>query len=378
MKVFVIAVNSLRRALRERTAAFVTFVLPLLLILLLGLLYGNPDYRVGIVADDGILTQELTDGIRTVDGIVVEDLATREDLLDAIAHSDLDVGLVVPPTYDSALRAGGTATIEYVATDDLAQFSVSELIEAEINAHTARVAAAQFAEQAVGASFDDSMRAANEATASLQPITVNVVASDDGELEEIGIFDLQSSRMLVLFVFLTAMSSGAAHLIQTRDLGMSQRMLGTPTSAKTIIGGEGAGRFLIAFLQSLVIVLVAAFVFGVAWGNWPATLAIVGLFAATAAGAGMLLGSLGRTEQMATGIGVFVALGFAMLGGSMGGPASVPVPHAWANEAFDRVMLEGAGLADIGGELGVLALYAVGFLAIAAVVFRRSVVGSGG
>ncbi len=80
--------------------------------------------------------------------------------------------------------------------------------------------------------------------------------------------------------------------------------------------------------------------------------------------------------QLAESVGVFVALAFAMVGGSMGGTASMHVPHTLANEAFDKVTVDSAGIADIGMELGVLALYAVAFIGIAALVFRKTVTGS--
>ena len=128
-----------------------------------------------------------------------------------------------------------------------------------------------------------------------------------------------------------------------------------------------------ALVQSLVIVVVAATVFGVNWGNWPATLAGLVVFAVVSAGFGMLLGSMLRSVSLAENLGSFIALGLAMLGGAMfGGGGGLPVPHAWAVEAFEKIMLQRAGIADIVTELGVLALYAVTLIAIAAVLFRRA------
>lgn len=374
MKVVTIAVTSLRRAMRERMSGFAIFVLPLLLILLLGLLYGNPSYRVGLVADDGRLARELTAGLMAADGIEVTEYPDQEALVDAVAHHDEDAGLILPPAYDDSLRRGDDVVIEYLATSDLALFEVSQVVESEVTGQASRIAAARLAGSVAGSSFDEGIAASAEAAAALSAVEVEVVGVGGGELKEVGAFDLQAYRMLVLFVFLGALA-GAAHVIESRNLGMARRMLATPTAPRTIITGETAGRFLIAFVQSLVIVVVAAVVFGVRWGDWAATVAIVVAFAATSAGAGMLLGSIFGRAQLAESVGVFVALAFAMVGGSMGA-SSLPVPHAFANGAFDEVVVNGAGLTTILPELGVLAMYTAVFLAAAAFLFRRTITGS--
>jgi ABC-2 type transport system permease protein len=82
----------------------------------------------------------------------------------------------------------------------------------------------------------------------------------------LGPFDLGASSQLVLFMFITALS-GAAVLIQTRVLGLSRRMLSTPTSVRTIIGGEAAGRFVVVAVQGLYIMAGALLIFGVDWGD---------------------------------------------------------------------------------------------------------------
>ena len=58
----------------------------------------------------------------------------------------------------------------------------------------------------------------------------------------LGQFDLGASSQLILFMFITALSGGAV-LIQTRQLGLSRRMLSTPTSVRTILSGRGPRPF---------------------------------------------------------------------------------------------------------------------------------------
>ena len=73
MTVLVIAANNLRRLVRERANLFFVFVLPLLLILVLGLTLGSDEPRIGIHVEDANSSgaQELIDRLEGAEGIEV-------------------------------------------------------------------------------------------------------------------------------------------------------------------------------------------------------------------------------------------------------------------------------------------------------------------
>jgi ABC-2 type transport system permease protein len=50
------------------------------------------------------------------------------------------------------------------------------------------------------------------------------------------------------------------------------------------------------------------------------------------------------------------------------------VPQFWAVTAWQRLVFDGAGIAGIAGPVGVLAAFAVVFLALAAIVLQRDLV----
>ena len=116
--------------------------------------------------------------------------------------------------------------------------------------------------------------------------------------DTLGQFDLGASSQLVLFVFLTALA-GSAALILTRQLGISQRMLSTPTSVRSIVVGESVGRFGVALVQGLYIVVLTLIIFQVNWGDPLGALLILVMFSAVGAGAGVLMGSVFSNDQQA-------------------------------------------------------------------------------
>ena len=70
-------------------------------------------------------------------------------------------------------------------------------------------------------------------------------------------------------MFITSLA-GAAGLIEARRLGVTRRLVATPTTVATVLFGEALGRFALALLQGLIIFGVGWLVFGVDWGHPPA------------------------------------------------------------------------------------------------------------
>jgi ABC-2 type transport system permease protein len=184
-------------------------------------------------------------------------------------------------------------------------------------------------------------------------------------------------------VFITSLA-GAAGLIEARRLGVTRRLLATPTTTATILAGEALARFAVALLQGLIIFGVGWIVFGVDWGDPPAALLLVVVFALVGTGVGMLLGAVLRNAEQATSIGPPVGIALGMLGGCMWPLAIVPepmrvvghlFPHAWAMDAFIALIAKGEHLAGIALQLAVLLGFAAALLALATWRLRRTLVG---
>ena len=93
-----------------------------------------------------------------------------------------------------------------------------------------------------------------------------------------------------------------------------------------------------------------------------------------AGAAGMLLGGIAKTLGQAVAVAVPAGIVLGMLGGTMW-PLSVVgplmsrighlTPQAWAMDAWNQIINDGAGLAGIATELAVLTGFAVGLSALA-------------
>lgn len=370
MKVWAISWSNVVRMLRERSNIFFVFIFPIAIILLIGIQFGGGvQAAVGVhQADDGRLATAILEEIQAVEEIDTVVYQTEEDLTRAVEAGGAEAGVFLPAGMDDAAAAGESIEIEYSARPDSAGFQLQAIVGAAVSEVMTPVSAAQFAVIELDVGFDEALDTA-QANVDLAPgVSVETSAVGDALFpESFGQFDLGAPQQLVLFVFLTAMTASVA-LILSRQLGITRRMMSTPTSVGTIVTGEGTGRWATAMVQGVYIMLATLLLFRVNWGDPIAALLVLVLFAAVGAGAGLLMGAVFRNEQQALGVGITLSLALAALGGSMMpseffGPTLLTIshvtPHAWALDAYAELIRRGGGIGDILTELAVLAGYAV-------------------
>ncbi len=380
MKTLTIASNSLRRLFRDRTNIFFIFVLPIVLILVLGLVFGTGfTSRVALITPDGDdLAGEIADRISASTAFETIDVDDVEAARTRLRRNDIDAVIVIPDGYRDALLDGDSVEIAYYSTPSGGGFDVRSVVEAAIAEQGSVIRAARFAAETTGTDPATARETARLVQGSIA--TIGTELEGEASSGSGGQFDLGAAQQLLLFMFLTALTSSTA-LIQSRRLGVSHRMLSTPTTAGTIIGGETLGRFLVVMLQGVFIVIAAGVLFDVEWGDPVAAILVVTAFALTGTGAGMLLGSAFSNEQQAGGVAIFGALMLAALGGSMVPLEIFPdtmvtiahfTPHAWGNDAFATLIRHSGGVADIATELAVLTAYGLALVALSSAMFRRS------
>lgn len=386
MKALAIAGTGLRRMMRERSNIFMVFAFPMLLVLVLGVSFGGTfKPKVGVLAIDvGPLGQDLVHTLETTPGIEVERVTDEGDMRTAVERGQLQAGIVIPSGYDQTLREGGDVELRYVARRDLNGVQLGETVRAAVAEQGVRLRAARFAASEGAGSFDQGLAAADLIVVALPVVSVETSTAGEAVFPAtLGRFDAGASSQLLLFIFLTSLTSGVA-LIETRRLGVSRRMFSTPTRARTIVVGEGLGRFAIAMVQGLFIMLGSLLVFGVDWGQPLGAAALLIAFGLAAAGAGMLLGSVMRTEQQAGAIAVFLGLGLAALGGCMVpleffSPTMTTVAHitpqAWAIDGYTELIRQNGTLVDVAPQIAILLGYALVLLGLAAWRLRLTITG---
>ena len=377
MKVLAIGWTNVKRMLRERSNIFFVFIFPVALVLLIGIQFGGGVLPSLIVheGDDGELSGAIVEALENEGGLDVRVAETEAEVVNAVERGSAQAGVLLPTGMDQTAAEGQQVEVGYLARPDSAGAQIQAIVSAAIAEVMTPVGAAQFAVVETQEPFSDALTVATEVSDRANPIEVEVSAVGDALFPpSLGQFDLGASSQLVLFTFLTALA-GSSALILTRQLGISKRMMSTPTSVRTIVFGESLGRWGTAMLQGIYIMVLTLIIFNVNWGDPVGAVLILVALAAVGAGAGMLMGATFKNDQQAGGISVMLALGLAALGGAMFpselfSPTMQTIahvtPHAWALDAYAVLVRQGGNTSDILLELGVLALYAVVLLVLAA------------
>lgn len=385
MKALWIGAINLKRLTRDRVGLFFIFVFPIVLILLIGVSFGG-DFtpRLGIVSrDSGRLGAQLVVAIADDPALETQRFEESAALVDAVERGVVEAGIVVPAGYDDDLRSDGIVEVDYVARPGDLSAALRSSVDAVVADQAARVRAARVAVAQGTGGFEEVLARAGSVSQDLPGIEVNLARAGNASADEnFGRFDLGAATQLVLFMFVNSLG-GSVALIQSRRLGVSRRMLSTPLRARTVLLGEAAGRFFIAMIQGVFIVIAAVLVFGVSWGDPLAASVLVVAFALVSTGAAVLFGSLLSNEQQAGAL-TPLGLGLAALGGCM-----VPLeifsptmqtiarvtPHAWAVEGFTELIRNDASLIDVLPQVAVLGAFAAVLVGAASWRLGKAIMG---
>ncbi len=166
-------------------------------------------------------------------------------------------------------------------------------------------------------------------------------------------FEQAVPGILVMFTLLVLLTSGSTMLVVERQQGLLRRLASAPLSRAEVVAGKWGGRMVLAALQVGSAVLIGTFLFHMQWGPDVGMIALVlAGWAAFCASAGLLLGSLAKTEGQASGLGVLMANLLAALGGCwwpievtpewMQGLARL-IPTGWTMDALHKLISFEAG-----------------------------------
>ncbi|MBK9179863.1 MAG: ABC transporter permease [Acidimicrobiales bacterium] len=370
-----------RRLTRDRTALFFVVVLPVVVIIIIGVTFGaNAEVTIGVVDQDGSeLSAALVADLDASDALAVQWFDSLDALNAEVRRSGVVAGVVIPPGYGRALRSASPAELRFV--EGLAggdSFAARTPVLAAASAQGATVQAARFAAAQTGEAYERALDTAEQLARSGPAVGV-AVEPVGRAVEDVSRFSYTAPTNLVLFVFLNSLTAATA-FAEMRRLGMTRRMLAAPLAGGDVVAGITLNRFAFALLQSLLIVAVGAFLFGVRWGDPLAAGALVVVFALVSTGAGMLLGTFVRSPDQAGALGPPIGIALGMLGGCMWTLEIVSptmraighlTPHAWAVDAWLELVFYGGHLADIVRELAVLGGFAVALLGLAVVRVGR-------
>ena len=196
------------------------------------------------------------------------------------------------------------------------------------------------------------------------------------------VLDRIAPGLIAVFVlFFTFVLTGVSFL-RERAQGTLERLLTTPVGRADILVGYTTGFFVLAMVQSVIVVTFTLLVLqvnyqGSIWQIWTVLVPLV----VVGVSLGVFISTFARNEFQVVQFIPLLLAPQIFLSGVIAEVDKMPVvlevlahllPLTYAVDGLQDIMLRGDSLGSLGLELGVLALYVVALLTAAAVAVRRS------
>jgi ABC-2 type transport system permease protein len=364
----VVAGSNWARAGKDRRVSLMVLGLPVLIMLVVGTIFGVDDRSpVGVVDHDGgRRAADLRGYIETTEILRVRTYSSESRMRSDLRRTRVLAGIVIPAGYTDAIEAGRPTTVRAVNQPGRSESAVARAALAQA---VARQGLAVVAERVAGEPRQ---------TPGQDRFTQTRYGFAPPDISP---YSYTGPSTLVLFVFITSLVLGAA-LVASRQLRTLHRMLATPTPRRAIVLGHAITAYVIALVQGVGLLLVGLVIFRIDWGEPLAVALLLLVLAAVGASLNIIMGTMARTPEQAVAVGVPLGIGLGMLGGCMWpldsvGPLMRSVghltPHAWAMDAWVRLIFARRGLDGVGRQLLVLCGFAVALFPIATWRLRRLV-----
>jgi ABC-2 type transport system permease protein len=365
----VIALNELRRRMRDRSVLIGCLAAPLLMAAVLGLSFagnaGTPPVRLGV---SGASTQQLALAVHAAQlppNVHVVTMPGDSAVKAAVVDGMLDGAVAVLPG-KVQLQSLLVPVVDPGATDtpgfDVVTRGTSQLGQEYAESLAAALSSVLYAGRVPAGAAADASR-----------VTITTQSVGHGGKVNLNFF---APNIAVVFLFIGA-GLGMRSLLMERAAGTLARVTAAPLRPLQIVLGKLAAIFVTGLATVFVIWAATSLLFGADWGD-PLGVVLLSVAATVAVcGIAVFLTSLAKTEQQAFGITMLVGLGLALLGGNLLPSGSLPTffqelslgtPNGWALVGFGRLDQLGDPVSSVVGP--VIALMVIAAVSGGLALFR--------
>ncbi|EEL84134.1 ABC-2 type transporter [Bacillus cereus AH1271] len=371
-KVWALCWLELKQILIKPQSYILMFGMPIIFTLIFGGLLGgsgNTKVNVSLVDEDGsVLSSKYYEDIKKSDLISIEKVTYKEGK-QKIENKKSSGIVIIPKDFQKSMLDGRIESIQFQASADFTGgTSVEQVLASVLKKMEIEVSAARDFEKKSNTSWETMYK---EIYTKVEPVSIQKesISHDDQKLNDV---TGRAAGFSILFVMIV-MLSATGTILKARQLGVWSRLLGTPVSKVQILAGYILSFFLIGWIQFGVLMILTHSLFDVQWGNLLGVIILVSVLLLAVIGLALLLASIVKTTEQQSALGNIVVISTCMIGGLYWPIEIEPawmqtaanfVPQTWAMRGFTELIVRGGTLADIGGYIGILILFAGVFFVI--------------
>lgn len=350
----------LKITLRQREALFWLFLFPVLLMVILGFVFGSSGemkLRIGIVDLDGSPVSQGIVGFFTADdsriqeGLVVE-TGSEEEERAAIKDGDRNGIIIIPEGFGTKVMSGEPADVTIIINE-------SEVSTAQITSSTLNGIMGE-----IGREIQRRMNAEAPDEASGEVIVVNEEAAQD--VDDFEYIDFMVPGILAMVLMFGGMAGYSLEIASYREKGILRRIKVSPLSLSAFLSAGITSVLLFTLAQAALLIAIGILAFGMkVSGNYLYILVLVIIGALSFLALGFLIASLTRNMRSAGLASQAIAMPMMFLSGIFFPVQFVPTPLKviarclplyYLGDALREVMINSASLLDVWVDILVLAV----------------------
>jgi len=357
--------------LRDPRTLALVLVIPVMQLILLGYAATNDVRNLPLAVidqDRSAASRALLDAYRAADYFRLEaEVDSEEELKSLIDQGQARAGLIIPPDYSRRLKAGEQAQVAFVLDGSDPTVASTSLSAAQLigQQHGTQVLSGRLARSGLQVSLE-------------LPVEVRTRVWYNPDLISAH-FMIPGVIGMILYALTSILTATA--IVRERERGTIEQLIVTPIRPWELVVGKVLSYVILAFLNTLEVLAIGAWWFDVpVRGDLGLILALSGLFLLSSLGIGLLASTVSNTQQEAMMVVWMTLLPGIFLSGFFFPLQAMPrvlqfisylMPLRYYLEIIRALMLKGAGLETIQGEVLALALFGIGIMSVAALRFRK-------
>ncbi len=346
--------------LRNRQALFWTFFFPVLLMGLLGIVFGRGfggDFNLAVVKlDDGMVANVMVQAFKNADGVNVSVTDSEQEALKKLEDGAVQGVLVLPPDLQQGFAGqGGTTRLPF-------RYDNSDMATAG---------------QVVGITQQIVESVGNE-IAKVQPklgiLPTGVKAAS------LDYLDFLVPGIVALSIMQTAIFGVGGTLVTYKEKGVLRRLRATPLPMRSFMGSNVLLRILISLVQMVIVLAVGILLFDVTVNGSLLVVSIVAIIgSACFVSLGFVIAAVSKNMEVAQALMNVIQTPMMFLSGIFfpmnNAPAWIQpivkiLPLTYLADALRAVLIDGAGLWAVRWDLAILLAVTGVFVLIAWRFFR--------
>ncbi|EEW24181.1 ABC transporter permease [Rhodobacter ferrooxidans] len=354
---------------RDRVTFAMMIGIPIMQLFLFGFaINSDPKHLPTLVemADQGPVTRAVLMGMQTSDYFDFQGVVTSAEEGDrALRNGSANFVVVIPPGFERDVMRG--------LAPDL-------LLSADASDPSAAGAAVAALSGIVSGAISQSLTGAVAAKVPTPPpfsVTVHKQFNPEGRTATNIVPGLLGVILSMTMVMITAVA-----IVRETEKGTMEALIATPVRPLEVMLGKITPYILVGYVQTIVFLLAARVVFDVPFIGAPLALFVgFNLYIVVNLALGFLVSTVARSQMQAMQLAFFTILPSILLSGFMFPFAGMPgwaqtlgtgIPATHFLRITRKVMLKGAGLADIGGDLLAIGIITLVIVAVALKRYRQT------